>query len=99
LPEPTVSSPERAFASSSHPLPIFKADLFPPLFLLSSGNVIPKTIVKLYQLSRKALESGNPKDMEEALKLQDIVSQADWIIVKSVRLPLPPASITLLFKS
>lgn len=50
------------------------------------GNVIPKTIVKLYSLSRKALTSGSTADMKEALELQDIVSQADWIIVKAVRL-------------
>jgi len=57
----------------------------PRLLLLSgTGNVIPKTIVHLYNLSRKALTSGNPKDFEAALAVQDIVSQADWIIVKAV---------------
>lgn len=53
-------------------------------FSLSSlaGNVIPKTIVKLYDTAVAALESGDPALFKEAQKIQDIVSEADWIIVK-----------------
>ena len=45
--------------------------------------MIPKTIVKLYATATAALKSGNPKDLQEALKIQDIVSTADWCIIKA----------------
>lgn len=37
-----------------------------------SGNVIPKTIVKLYDTAIKAIETGDPALFKEAQKLQDI---------------------------
>ena len=68
--------------------------LHPPT-VTGTGNIIPKTIVKLYATSVAALKTGDPKLMQEALKLQDIVSAADWCIIKvsplSGRLSSPPA--------
>ena len=55
--------------------------LHPPT-VTGTGNIIPKTIVKLYATSVAALKTGDPKLMQEALKLQDIVSAADWCIIK-----------------
>jgi len=51
--------------------------------ITGTANVIPKTIVKLYETSIAALASGDPKKMEEARKLQDLISETDWIIVKA----------------
>ncbi|CDZ98673.1 DapA-like [Phaffia rhodozyma] len=51
--------------------------------ITGTGNIIPKTIAKLYQLSTKALSSGKVEDLRAAQELQDLVSQADWIIVKA----------------
>lgn len=73
-----------SFVFASHILSVADLACFFFLFFSGTGNVIPKTIVHLYNLSRKALTSGNPKDLEAALAVQDIVSQADWIIVKAV---------------
>jgi dihydrodipicolinate synthase/N-acetylneuraminate lyase len=53
------------------------------LSTICSGNVIPKTMVKLYELTKKAIESGTPADWDAALEVQDIVSEADWVIVKA----------------
>ncbi|KAK4699291.1 4-hydroxy-2-oxoglutarate aldolase, partial [Phenoliferia sp. Uapishka_3] len=70
-------------------LPGFSDYLLPALVsrqtgcITGTGNCIPKTIVKLYKTATAALASGDPKLMQEALKLQDIVSTADWCIVKA----------------
>ncbi|KAL8279754.1 hypothetical protein RQP46_007849 [Phenoliferia psychrophenolica] len=70
-------------------LPGFSDYLIPALVsrqtgcITGTGNVIPKTIVKLYKSATAALRSGNPADLQEALKIQDIVSTADWCIVKA----------------
>lgn len=70
-------------------LPGFSDYLIPALVsrqtgcITGTGNVIPKTIVKLYKTAVAALASGNPQDLQEALKIQDIVSNADWCIVKA----------------
>jgi len=70
-------------------LPGFSDYLVPALVsrqtgcITGTGNVIPKTIVKLYKTATAALETGDKKLMAEALKIQDIVSDADWCIVKA----------------
>ncbi|KAL8277828.1 hypothetical protein RQP46_009811 [Phenoliferia psychrophenolica] len=70
-------------------LPGFADYLLPALVsrqtgcITGTGNVIPKTIVKLYATATAALKTGDPKLMQEALKLQDIVSTADWCIIKA----------------
>ncbi|KAM0756083.1 dihydrodipicolinate synthase [Meredithblackwellia eburnea MCA 4105] len=70
-------------------LPGFSDYLLPALVsrqtgcITGTGNIIPKTIVKLYNTSVKAIASGDAKDWAEALKLQDIVSSADWTVVKA----------------
>ncbi|KAM0754553.1 dihydrodipicolinate synthase [Meredithblackwellia eburnea MCA 4105] len=46
------------------------------------GDVIPKTIVKLYKTSTAFLETGDLKLLEEARKIQDIVTFAEWAIIK-----------------
>lgn len=38
---------------------------------------------KLYSLTKKAIETGSPADWAAALEVQDIVSEADWVIVKA----------------
>jgi dihydrodipicolinate synthase/N-acetylneuraminate lyase len=48
-----------------------------------SGNVIPKTMVKLYDLTTKAIESGSKADWDAALAVQDVVAEADWVMVKA----------------
>jgi len=70
-------------------LPGFTDYLLPALVsghtgcITGTGNVIPKSIVKLYNLSTKAIETGDPKLFKEALELQQIVSRADWCIIKA----------------
>ncbi|KIY65726.1 putative dihydrodipicolinate synthase [Cylindrobasidium torrendii FP15055 ss-10] len=51
--------------------------------ITGTGNIIPKTIVKLYEASVKAVSSGSKEDLDKALELQDIVSDADWVIIKA----------------
>ncbi|KAI5475036.1 hypothetical protein MNV49_002094 [Pseudohyphozyma bogoriensis] len=51
--------------------------------ITGTGNVIPKTMIKLYNTAVSALASGSPKELAEAQKIQDIVSNADWAIVKA----------------
>jgi len=51
--------------------------------ITGTGNVIPKTIVKLYNLSAKFAETGDLEAFKEAQKLQQIVSRADWCIIKA----------------
>jgi hypothetical protein len=70
-----------SITSTSLPSPRL-TDAFPSP-LSGTGNVIPKTMVLLYNLAVKAIASGNPQDFDEALKVQDIVSDADWCIVKA----------------
>lgn len=42
-------------------------------------------MVQCYKLGLKALESGSVDDMKKAKAVQEIVTQADWIIIKAVR--------------
>ena len=52
--------------------------------ITGTGNVIPKTIVHLFNLATKALSpQGTHADLVEAQKVQDLVAQADWVIVKA----------------
>ncbi|KAF8877404.1 dihydrodipicolinate synthase [Mucidula mucida] len=70
-------------------LPGFADYLLPALVsrqngcITGTGNVIPKTIVALYKASVHALKTGGVAEMNKALELQDIVSEADWAIVKA----------------
>jgi dihydrodipicolinate synthase/N-acetylneuraminate lyase len=47
------------------------------------GNLIPKTIVKLYQTALRALTTHDPESMTQTLDLHRRVAEADWIIVKA----------------
>ncbi|KAJ7646977.1 dihydrodipicolinate synthase [Roridomyces roridus] len=49
--------------------------------ITGTGNVLPKTIVKLYDVATAALTAG--ASLEEARELQDIVAESDWAIVKA----------------
>ncbi|KAJ7077304.1 putative dihydrodipicolinate synthase [Mycena belliarum] len=51
--------------------------------ITGTGNIIPKTIVKLYDTAVSALATGNAEQLEAARKLQDIVAEADWAVVKA----------------
>ncbi|KAF7315773.1 Dihydrodipicolinate synthase [Mycena indigotica] len=51
--------------------------------ITGTGNVIPKTIVKLYDTAILALASNDMALLEEARALQDLVAEADWAIVKA----------------
>lgn len=59
-------------------LPGFTDYLLPALVtghtgcITGTGNVIPKTIVKLFDLSTKAIETGDQKLFKEAQQLQQI---------------------------
>ncbi|KAJ6594263.1 dihydrodipicolinate synthetase family protein [Mycena capillaripes] len=77
-----------------HPRPFFVMPGFSDILLpalvsrasgciTGSGNVIPKTIVKLYDTAVSALATGNAEQLEAARELQDLVAEADWAIVKA----------------
>ncbi|KAF7321887.1 Dihydrodipicolinate synthase [Mycena kentingensis (nom. inval.)] len=51
--------------------------------ITGTGNVIPKTIVKLYDTAALALATNDGALLEEARILQDLVTEADWAIVKA----------------
>ena len=50
--------------------------------ITGTGNLIPKTIVKLYEVAVKAL-STEPGLMKQAMELHRRVAEADWVIVKA----------------
>ncbi|KAJ7495872.1 putative dihydrodipicolinate synthase [Mycena galericulata] len=77
-----------------HPRPFFVMPGFSDILLpalvsrasgciTGTGNIIPKTIVKLYDTAVSALATGNIEELEAARKLQDLVAEADWAVVKS----------------
>ncbi|KAK7000702.1 putative dihydrodipicolinate synthase [Favolaschia claudopus] len=77
-----------------HPRPFFimpgYSDILLPALIArasgcitGTGNVIPKTIVKLYDTAVSALATGNAEQLEAARELQDLVAEADWAIVKA----------------
>jgi len=45
--------------------------------IVGTGNLTPKTIVKLYELSKAGL-AGDAAKLQEAVKLQELVSEADF---------------------
>ncbi|GAA5910761.1 dihydrodipicolinate synthase family protein [Sporobolomyces salmoneus] len=49
--------------------------------ITGTANIAPKTCLKLYNLTKSGL-SGNSSDLSEAIKLQSIVSHADWALQK-----------------
>lgn len=51
--------------------------------ITGTGNIIPKTIVKLYDTAIEALKTGDPKTMAQAQELQVLVAEADWCIIKA----------------
>lgn len=51
--------------------------------LAGAGNIIPKTIVKLYNAAEKAIATGDREAQAEALDLHRRVAAADWIVVKA----------------
>ncbi|TYJ57923.1 hypothetical protein B9479_001278 [Cryptococcus floricola] len=69
-------------------LPGFSESTLPALVsrhtgcITGTGNVIPKTIRKLWDASVKGVKS-DAKALAEALELQDRVAEADWTIVKA----------------
>lgn len=74
-------------------LPGFADYLLPALVsghdgcITGTGNVIPKTIVKLYNTATEALTTGDAEKMKEAQRLQFIVTNADWCIIKVRSIP------------
>lgn len=70
-------------------LPGFSEYLLPALVsgqtgcITGTGNVFPKLIVKLYNTSVKAIETCDSTLWQEARRLQLIVSNADWCIIKA----------------
>ncbi|KAK4058406.1 hypothetical protein OIO90_000564 [Microbotryomycetes sp. JL221] len=51
--------------------------------ITGTGNIIPKTIVKLWKISNEALETGDVEKLREAQALQDLCSDADWVTIKT----------------
>ena len=51
--------------------------------ITGTGNLIPKTIVKLYDTAVEALRTGDAQQMATALDLHRRVAAADWLIVKA----------------
>ncbi|KAJ9109751.1 hypothetical protein QFC19_001981 [Naganishia cerealis] len=47
------------------------------------GNIIPKTMVKLYNVGKRAIDTGDREAKDEALDLHRRVAAADWIVVKA----------------
>jgi len=72
-----------------HTVPGFSDYLLPALISRHSGcitgtsNIFPKTIARLYDLSKEALKTGDSGKMQEAMDFQDRVSAIDWVIVKA----------------
>ena len=70
-------------------LPGFSDYLLPALVskqtgcITGTGNVIPKTIVKLYNTAVEAIKTCDPKLFAQAQELQVLVAEADWCIVKA----------------
>ncbi|KAF7376464.1 putative dihydrodipicolinate synthase [Mycena sanguinolenta] len=85
---------QSAAYKARHPRPFFVlpgySDILLPALIsrasgciTGTGNVIPKTIVKLYDTAVSALATGNGEQLEAARELQDLVAEADWAIVKA----------------
>ncbi|KAJ9125496.1 hypothetical protein QFC22_000457 [Naganishia vaughanmartiniae] len=51
--------------------------------ITGTGNIIPKTMVKLYNVGKKAIDTGDREAETEALELHRRVAAADWIVVKA----------------
>ncbi|KAJ6498947.1 dihydrodipicolinate synthase [Mycena sanguinolenta] len=77
-----------------HPRPFFVMPGFSDILLpalishasgciTGTGNIIPKTIVKLYDTAVSALATGSGEQLEVARELQDLVAEADWAVVKA----------------
>ncbi|KAJ7824670.1 dihydrodipicolinate synthase [Mycena olivaceomarginata] len=70
-------------------LPGFSDILLPALVshasgcITGTGNIIPKTIVKLYDTAVSALATGDAAQLAAARALQDLVAEADWVVVKA----------------
>jgi dihydrodipicolinate synthase/N-acetylneuraminate lyase len=70
-------------------LPGFSDYLFPAVIakqhgcITGTGNVFPKLIVSLYKAITDFVAAPSPEKLARATELQDIVTEADWIIVKA----------------
>lgn len=51
----------------------------------SRANIYPKVCVKMFRLVTEALETGDAKLLQEAQEMQDLVTEADSVINKVVR--------------
>ncbi|SNX86962.1 related to dihydrodipicolinate synthetase family protein [Melanopsichium pennsylvanicum] len=51
--------------------------------IAGSGNIIPRTLVKLYNLIQQATHEKNWEKLQQAQQLQKLVSHADWVMFKS----------------
>ena len=51
--------------------------------IAGSGNIIPRTLVHLYNLTTQAVQSKDWDKLQQAQKLQEIVSRADWVLFKA----------------
>jgi len=79
---------------SRHPRPYFVFPgysdyLLPAVFARAFGcitgtaNVYPKSLARLWELCLAASTSGSTQAMAEAQSLQDIITEADWVLVKA----------------
>ncbi|KAJ7497625.1 dihydrodipicolinate synthase [Mycena latifolia] len=70
-------------------MPGFSDILLPALIsraagcITGTGNIIPKTIVALYDAATAFLAAGGPAELARAQELQDLVAEADWAVVKA----------------
>ncbi|KAF7357685.1 putative dihydrodipicolinate synthase [Mycena venus] len=85
---------QSAAYKTRHPRPFFVMPGFSDILLpalvsrasgciTGTGNIIPKTIVKLYDTAVSALATGDAEQLEAARELQDLVAEADWAVVKA----------------
>ncbi|SJX64737.1 uncharacterized protein SRS1_15554 [Sporisorium reilianum f. sp. reilianum] len=51
--------------------------------IAGSGNIIPRTLVALYNLTADAVRSKDFDKLQAAQKLQQAVSHADWVLFKA----------------
>lgn len=51
--------------------------------IAGSGNIIPRTLVHLYNLTKQAIDEKDWTKLQQAQEVQKIVSHADWVLFKA----------------
>ncbi|KAJ9475019.1 Dihydrodipicolinate synthase [Pseudozyma hubeiensis] len=51
--------------------------------IAGSGNIIPRTLVELYTLTKQATDEKSWDKLQKAQQLQKVVSHADWVLFKA----------------